>query len=63
MENGANKMTTEEAWKIIGYNSPRWAVRNMVKALKMCRWLNPPEEEQRLQAAQIVLRTRNPHYS
>ena len=56
-------MTTEEAWKIVGYNSPRYAVRNMVKALKMCRWLNTQEEEQRLEAAQIVLRTRNPHYS
>ena len=56
-------MTTEAAWKIVGYNSPRYAERHMVKALKMCRWLNTPEEEQRLEAAQIVLRTRNQHYS
>tara|TARA_R100000315_G_scaffold15241_1_gene5156 strand:- start:127 stop:282 length:156 start_codon:yes stop_codon:yes gene_type:complete len=48
-------MTFEEAKKIVG-NQPKWAIKNMVKALKMCPWLNTAEEKQRLQAAEIVLK-------
>jgi hypothetical protein len=52
-------MTLEEATKIVGKNQPKWAVRNMVKALTMCRWLNTPEEERRLQAGKIILNKKN----
>ena len=48
-------MTFEEAKKIVG-NQPKWAIKNMVKALNMCPWLNTEEEKQRLQAAKIVLK-------
>ena len=51
-------MTLEEAKKIVG-NQPKWAVKNMVKALTMCRWLNTPEEERRLQAGKIILNKKN----
>jgi len=47
-------MTLEQAKKIVG-NQPRWALKNMVKALNMHSWLNTPEENERLQAAKIVL--------
>jgi|TARA_R110000765_G_scaffold181821_1_gene287799 exoribonuclease R len=55
-------MTTEEAWKIIG-NSPKWAIKNMVKALQMLVWLNTPEDNKRLEAGLICLRTKNPKYN
>ena len=55
-------MTTKEAWKIIG-NQPKWAIRNMVKALKMLPLLNTPEEKIRLEAGKIALKTDNPRYS
>ena len=48
-------MTFKEAKKIVG-NQPKWAIKNMVKALNMCPWLNTAEEKQRLQAAKIVLK-------
>lgn len=54
-------MTTEEAWNIIG-NQPKWAIRNMVKALELMTWLNTEEDEKRLEAAKICLRTKNPRY-
>jgi len=54
-------MTTQEAWKIIG-NQPSWAIRNMVKALSMCQWLNTQEDKRRLEAAKIALKTKNPRY-
>tara|TARA_R110000823_G_scaffold222786_1_gene351084 strand:+ start:455 stop:634 length:180 start_codon:yes stop_codon:yes gene_type:complete len=47
-------MELTEAKKITG-NQPTWALKNMVKALKMSSWLNTPEENQRLIAAQIIL--------
>ena len=47
-------MELAEAKKITG-NQPTWALKNMVKALKMFSWLNTPEENQRLIAAQIIL--------
>lgn len=46
-------MTYDEAKKITG-NQPAWALRNMIKALEMCQWLNTPEEKERLIAARIV---------
>ena len=52
-------MTLAEAIKIVGKNQPIWAVRNMVKALSMCTWLNTPEEERRLQAGKIILNKKN----
>ncbi len=48
-------MTKTEAQKIIG-NQPVWAIRNMHTALRMLRRLNTPAEEQRLEAACVVLR-------
>lgn len=55
-ENGRDGvMTYEEAKKITG-NQPRWAIKNMVKALSMHSWLNTKEEKTRLQAGKIVLK-------
>ena len=48
-------MTIEEAKKIVG-NQPKWAIKNMVKALSMHPWLNTEQEKQRLLAAKIVLK-------
>lgn len=48
-------MTYDEARRIVG-NQPEWALRNMVKALKMLPLLNTDEDKLRLQAAKIVLR-------
>ena len=47
-------MTIEEAKKIVG-NQPRWAIKNMVKALSMLSLLNTPEENERLAAGKLVL--------
>ena len=47
-------MTTAEAKKITG-NQPLWALKNMVKALTMCPWLNTAEEDRRLEAARVLL--------
>jgi len=47
-------MTYQEAKKIIG-NQPRWAIHNMILALTMCQWLNTSTENQRLEAAKIVI--------
>jgi len=55
-------MTTEQAWKIVG-NQPKWAIKNMVKALTIMEMLNTPEERLRLQAAKICLKTKNPKYT
>ena len=52
-------MTTEQAWSIVG-NQPKWAIRNMVKALNMHPWLNTDEDNRRLEAGKICLRTQNP---
>jgi hypothetical protein len=54
-------ITNVEAWAIIG-NQPKWAIRNMVKALSMHTWLNTREDNIRLQAARIALRCNNPRY-
>lgn len=55
-------MTTEQAWKIVG-NQPKWAIKNMVKALSMHSWSNSNEDKLRLQAGKICLKTSNPKYS
>ena len=47
-------MTKNEAQKITG-RQPVWALRNMVRALEMCPWLNTAEEDNRLNAAKILL--------
>ncbi len=50
-------MTKEEARKIVGRSNDYGVVlRNMHKALSMCRWLNTAEEELRLKAACKLLR-------
>ena len=55
-------MTTQEAWKIVG-NQDKYCIRNMVKAVKMCPWLNTTEDERRLEAGKIALKTSNPRYN
>lgn len=42
----------------IAGNQDRVALRNMIRALSMMRSLNTPQEEQRLAAAQRLLRNR-----
>ena len=54
---GEEKMTIEKAKRIIG-NQATWALKNMVKALKILPRLNTPEDNERLEAAQIILRSR-----
>ena len=54
-------MEPEQAWNIIG-NQPRFAIRNMIKALSMSPWLNTKDEERRLEAAKVCLATKNPRY-
>jgi hypothetical protein len=51
------KMTLEKAKRIVG-NQATWALRNMVRALKMLPRLNTPEDEERLEAAKVVLKSR-----
>lgn len=51
------RMTLEQAKKIVG-NQPKWALKNMVRALSMFRSLNTPEENERLEAAKIILKLR-----
>ena len=48
-------MDVKEAKKIVG-NQPRWALKNMVVALNLMPRLNTKEDNQRLQAAKIILR-------
>lgn len=55
-------MTTEEAWKIVG-NQSKDHIRMMVKALSMMKALNTAEENRRLAAGKICLKTDNPRYS
>jgi hypothetical protein len=54
---GKGKMTLEQAKAIVG-NQPDWALKNMVKALKMLPMLNTAEDEKRLAAALVVLKSR-----
>lgn len=50
-------MNLEKAKKIVG-NQATWALRNMVRALKILPRLNTPEDDERLDAAQVVLKSR-----
>jgi hypothetical protein len=50
-------MTLDQAKAIVG-NQPDWALKNMVKALKMMPLLNTAQDEQRLAAALVVLKSR-----
>ena len=50
-------MTLNEAKEIVG-NQPTWALKNMVKALKMLPLLNTAEDEKRLAAAVLVINSR-----
>jgi hypothetical protein len=49
-------MTLQEAIKIVNPGDP--FIKNMIKALQMCTWLNTPEDEQRLEAAKLVVKNR-----
>ena len=51
-------MNIIEAKQRIG-NQPTWALKNMVKALKMLPALNTAEDELNLEAAKVVLKERN----
>jgi len=53
---GENLMTIEEARKIVG-RQPLFALKNMVKALKMCQWMNTEDDWKRLEAAQLILKS------
>ena len=54
-------MTTAQAWAIVG-NQPKWAIKNMIRALNMLPALNTKEDWERLEAAQIAVKTNNPQY-
>ena len=47
-------MTIDQAKKIIG-RQPLWALRNMKRALSLHPWLNTAAENQRLEAAKVIL--------
>ena len=51
-------MTLDQAKQLVG-NQPTWALRNMVKALKMLPALNTVEDNERLEAAQFIIKSRN----
>jgi len=51
------QMDLEKAKRIVG-NQATWALKNMVKALKILPRLNTPEDNERLKAAKIVLKSR-----
>ena len=55
-------MTVQEAWSIVG-NQPKSEIKNMVKALSMMKALNTSEENRRLEAGKICLKTTNPRYA
>lgn len=48
-------MDISTAYSIVG-DQPVYAIRNMVKALHMCEWLNTESDLQRRIAGQYVLR-------
>jgi len=50
-------MTLDQAKEIVG-NQPSWALRNMVRALKMFPLMNTAQDEERLAAAVMVLKSR-----
>lgn len=50
-------MTLNEARELVG-NQPTWALKNMVKALKMLPLMNTKEDERRLAAAVLIIKSR-----
>jgi len=50
-------MDLKKARKIVG-NQATWALRNMIRALKILPRLNTPEDDERLEAAKVVLKSR-----
>ena len=50
-------MTLDEARAIVG-NQPTWALKNMVRALKMLPLMNSAEDDERLAAALLVIKSR-----
>jgi len=50
-----DKPELARAYKMVG-NQPKWALRNMVKALEMCSLLNTDEDRCRLIAARFILK-------
>ena len=52
-------MNLKMAAEIIGYNTSRIPLQNMVKALGMLTYLNTDEENQRRDAGKIVLKNWN----
>ena len=49
-------MNIEQAAKIIGYNTSKIPLRNMVNALGFHSWNNTQEENERREAGKVVLR-------
>jgi hypothetical protein len=49
-------MTLQEAIKLANPGDP--FIKNMVKALQMCTWLNTEEDNKRLEAAKLILRNK-----
>lgn len=49
-------MTKQEAIKILG-NRAKWELQNMKKALSLMAIFNSPEENQRLEACKVMLRS------
>ncbi len=43
------------AYKVVG-NQPKWALRNMVKALGLCSIFNTEDDDARLIAAKYILK-------
>lgn len=49
-------MTMDRAIAILGINQPKYAIKNMVKALQMAQWLNDANDNARLAAGLYVLK-------
>jgi len=49
-------MTLQEAIKLVNPGDP--FLKNMVKALQICPYLNSKEENERLEAAKMIIRNR-----
>lgn len=52
----------QAAYRIVG-NQDRHFLRNMVKALQLCPWLNTPDDEKRLAAAKLILLRRHSNHT
>lgn len=48
-------MTLEKAKSIIG-NRPEWELKHMIRALNTFKFLNCPDDNERLAAAKLVLK-------